>query len=249
MIVRKQTQPTIGCQILARTNTASLKYALRLALKFVEFNFLNLQVLRAAGQSKKIKKNCRTNIFSAAWLALAAFKCHLSLKPAIVAPVVLTIYFLAFFAPQARAEYRAYYYEVFDKVANYSWEVSTGFDPVSYVRTNGKQGSINIQIKASWLCRGVTSFRKVCPMPAPLGARYMLGQEVTINLPKNISDKWRGKIELIYWRADLNSNVYGIRFEENNNLYGNYFERDLTTANAGSTPIATPQANQGLNQF
>lgn len=127
--------------------------------------------------------------------------------------------------------YRAYYYVVHDTLENIHYDAITGFDPVSFLRTRAKQGQINLFIKASWICYGNTAYKKVCPIPPPLAPKFKQGQVVTVNIAGHATEKWQGIVELSLWRRDLASNVYGIRFPENYNQYGNYLEDDLQIIN------------------
>ena len=126
-----------------------------------------------------------------------------------------------------KAEYKAYYYQAFDLVQKTNWELVTGFDPKSYLRTFGPQGTIHLVIKASWICHGNTAYKKVCPLPPALAPRFQAGQAVTINLPSNQAHGYEGIVEIAFWRKDLKSNIYGVKLSDDSSLYGLFYEKNL----------------------
>ena len=129
------------------------------------------------------------------------------------------------------AEYRAYELEVFDRTTQTSEKIITSFSPADYVLTHGGPDRIGIIIRASWICYGDTSRRKkVCPVPKPINPRYKDGDRVQIQLDKHLTHEWVGVVENSFFRPELRSNVYGIRFSERNNLYTRYYEANLRKA-------------------
>ncbi len=131
----------------------------------------------------------------------------------------------------AWAEYRAYELEVFDRTTQMSEKIITSFSPADYVLTHGGPDRIGIIIRASWICYGDTSRRKkVCPVPKPINPRYKDGDRVQVMLDKHLTHQWVGVVENSFFRPELRSNVYGIRFSERNNLYTRYYEANLRKA-------------------
>ena len=131
----------------------------------------------------------------------------------------------------AWAEYRAYELEVFDRTTKISETVITSFSPADYILTHGGPDRIGIIIRASWVCYGDTSRRKkVCPVPKPINPRYKDGDRVQLMLDKHLTHEWVGVVENSFFRPELRSNVYGIRFPDRNNLYTRYYEANLRKA-------------------
>ena len=64
------------------------------------------------------------------------------------------------------------------------------------------------------------------------------GDRVKITLKKHITEGWTGVIELAYYQAGVNSNVYGVRFGEKRQLYNRYFEFDLEKVGTPSAAAA-----------
>ena len=56
------------------------------------------------------------------------------------------------------------------------------------------------------------------------------GDTVKIVLKKHLTDNWFGVIENSFFRPELRSNVYGVRFPERGNLYTRYYESNLKKA-------------------
>ncbi|MBF0287335.1 MAG: hypothetical protein HQM14_05900 [SAR324 cluster bacterium] len=138
---------------------------------------------------------------------------------------------LLFSYQPAYAEYRAYELEIFDRVEQRREIVITTFSPSDYTLIHGGAQRIGVIIRASWMCWGNTSkFKKVCPPPAPISPRFQVGDSVQVVLKKHISDQWVGKVENIFYRPDLRSNVYGVRFPEKKDLYTRYYEANLQAA-------------------
>ena len=107
----------------------------------------------------------------------------------------------------------------------------TSFSPADYILTHGGPDRIGIIIRASWVCYGDTSRRKkVCPVPKPINPRYKDGDRVQIMLDKHLTHEWVGVVENSFFRPELRSNVYGIRFPDRNNLYTRYYEANLRKA-------------------
>ena len=142
-------------------------------------------------------------------------------------------------APSAWAEYRAYELEVVDLYRCTmtderpcpSAQVRTGMSPELYIRTHGGPSRVGVVLLATWMCYGDTSnFTEICPRPEPHDPRFAAGQAVRILLPKHITEGWTGVVEVAYWEEILQSNVYGVRFVERDNIYARYFEKDLEVA-------------------
>lgn len=139
--------------------------------------------------------------------------------------------FLFFHSLMLMAEYRAYELEVYDKTTNKTVKIITSFSPSDYILTNGGPDRISILIRASWICYGNTSKHKeVCPTPKAINPRYRKGDKVQVMLDKHITYEWIGVVENSFFRPELKSNVYGIRFPERNNLYTRYYEANLKKA-------------------
>lgn len=132
------------------------------------------------------------------------------------------------FSFEAGAEYRAYKIEVYDHILKTKWELSTGFAPDKYITTHGGGNRLSASVKATWKCHGDTSnFKMVCPMPKPIQPIFQVGEQVKINLNKHPTEGWTGEIELAYYQASINSNVYGVRFGAKRHLYMTFFESNL----------------------
>ena len=144
----------------------------------------------------------------------------------------LLVPLIFFFIPfSAFSEYRAYELEVFDHITNTSRKIITSFSPSDFIQVNGGPQRIGIIIRASWICYGDTSsHKKVCPMPKEINPRYKEGDRVQIMLVKHLTHDWVGVVENSFFRPELRSNVYGVRFPERNNLYTRYYETNLKTA-------------------
>lgn len=139
-----------------------------------------------------------------------------------------TLVFLLLSSSAAFAEYRAYELEVFDRIVNTSRKVITSFSPSDFIQVNGGPQRIGIIIRASWICYGDTSlYKKVCPMPKAVNPRFQEGDRVQIVLKKHLTDQWLGVIENSFFRPELRSNVYGVRFSQRGNLYTRYYESNL----------------------
>ena len=142
-----------------------------------------------------------------------------------------TLVLLLLSSSAAFAEYRAYELEVFDRIVNTSRKVITSFSPSDFIQVNGGPQRIGIVIRASWICYGDTSLhKKVCPMPKAINPRFQEGDRVQIVLKKHLTDQWLGVIENSFFRPELRSNVYGVRFTERGNLYTRYYESNLKKA-------------------
>ncbi|MGK5090648.1 hypothetical protein WDW89_01380 [Deltaproteobacteria bacterium TL4] len=134
-------------------------------------------------------------------------------------------------AISAQAEYRAYELEIFDRIQRKSEVVITSFSPNDYILSNGGPQRVGVIIRASWICYGDTSdYKQVCPQPQPVNPRFNIGDRVQIILKPHITDQWIGVVENIFFRPDLKSNVYGVRFPQNKNLYTRYYEAHLNKA-------------------
>ncbi len=152
--------------------------------------------------------------------------------------VVLLALFIMLLSFSAGAEYRAYYVEIYDHILKTKWDLSTGFSPDKYIMTHGGGNRLSAHVKATWQCYGDTSgFKKVCPMPKPIRPIFQVGEKVKINLEKHLSEGWIGEIELAYYQADINSNVYGIRFGAKRHLYKRFYEFNLDKVDANISSI------------
>ena len=147
-------------------------------------------------------------------------------------------------AGTAYGEFRAHELEVIDlldcrlnkREKCKRFQVRTAMAPDLYVRTHGGEERIGVILLATWMCRGDTSgFRSVCPRPPPRKPRFAVGDEVLIKLEKHITEGWRGKVEIAYYQQAVSSNVYGVRFQERQQVYARYFEKDLAKA-GGAAP-------------
>ena len=117
---------------------------------------------------------------------------------------------------------------VYDHIDNRQWETATGFSPDEYILTHGGKNRLSAYVKATWHCYGDTSgFQKPCAMPKAIEPLFKKGEHVQIVLEKHVTDGWRGTVELSLFRKDLNSNVYGVRFDDKRALYNRYFEMNL----------------------
>lgn len=137
----------------------------------------------------------------------------------------------------AHAEYRAYELEVTDL---YECRVSkrkdcktqvvrTAQDPEMYARTHGGSARLGVIVLAHWMCRGDTSnYLEICPRPPAKNPKFQPGDTVKVTLKKHITEGWKGTVELVYYQAMIQSNVYGIRFTDRRGVYARYFEKDLT---------------------
>ena len=147
-----------------------------------------------------------------------------------IQPLLLLI-LVMILGQNAWAEYRAYELEIFDRTNNTSETLITSFSPADYILTHGGPDRIGIIIRASWICYGDTSRRKkVCPVPKPINPRYKDGDLVQIMLQKHLTHEWVGVVQNSFFRPELRSNVYGIRFTDRNNLYTRYYEANLRKA-------------------
>ncbi|MBF0351229.1 MAG: hypothetical protein HQM11_09350 [SAR324 cluster bacterium] len=131
----------------------------------------------------------------------------------------------------ALAEYRAYELEVFDRIQMKKEIVITSFSPSDYILSHGGPQRIGIIIRASWMCYGDTSqYGKVCPQPPAINPRFKVGERIQVILNKHLTDGWLGVVENSFYRPDLRSNVYGVRFPERKDLYTRYYEANLQKA-------------------
>jgi hypothetical protein len=143
-------------------------------------------------------------------------------------PGVLLVIIFILFSSNLRAEYRAYLLEVYDHILKKQWEERTGFSPDKYVLSHGGGNRLSVYVKATWVCYGDTSnFQPACPLPEAKKPLFKQGDWVKINLEKHITEGWIGEIELVYYQADIKSNVYGVRFGQKTKLYNRYFEFNL----------------------
>lgn len=167
---------------------------------------------------------------------------------ALLAAALLAATALAALPRPARAEYRGYELEVTDildcklnkRDKCRTSHVLTSMSPDLYVQTHGGEERVGAQLLATWMCYGDTSgFREVCPRPTPRNAKFNVGDEVRVVLKKHITEGWRGKVEIAYFQDDIKANVYGVRFQDRQNAYMRYFEKDLQRA-APAGPRAEP---------
>lgn len=137
----------------------------------------------------------------------------------------------------AYAEYRAYLLEVYDHIDRKKWDAVTGFPPDQYILTHGGGNRLSAFMKATWHCFGDTSgYLQPCPMPAPKNPLFQKGDQVKIALEKHVTEGWIGIVEIILYRSDLKSNIYGVRFGEKRKLYNRYYEINLEKATLETQP-------------
>ena len=142
--------------------------------------------------------------------------------------LIVLIFPLVFMTSTAFGEYRAYLIEVYDHIAEFSWEATTGFSPDKYILTHGGGNRLTARIKATWHCHGDTSrFAAACPMPEPIEPKFKKGDRVKVNLKKHVTEGWVGIVSLSLYRRDLKSNVYGVEFGADRKLYNRYYEFNL----------------------
>ena len=148
----------------------------------------------------------------------------------------------------AHAEYRAYELEVTDildcklnkREKCRTARVITSTSPDLYAQFNGGEQRVGVLVLATWMCYGDTSgYREVCGRPPARNAKFAAGDDVRVTLQKHITTGWKGKVELAYYQADIQSNVYGVRFPDRQNAYLRYFEKDLEKA-APAAPRTEP---------
>ncbi|OGG96760.1 MAG: hypothetical protein A2527_04185 [Candidatus Lambdaproteobacteria bacterium RIFOXYD2_FULL_50_16] len=150
----------------------------------------------------------------------------------------LLLWVLLVWAIPAKAEYRAYLLEVYDHILGKQWEAATGFQPDHYIVTHGGGNRLSAIIKATWMCWGdLSRYAPVCKMPPTKDPKFEVGDLLEVTLKKHMTESWQGRVELSLWREDLKSNVYGLRFGKEKNLYGRYFEFDLKLIEKGLTKI------------
>ena len=136
------------------------------------------------------------------------------------------------------AETRAYLLDVYDHVAKNQWEIRTGFAPDTYINSHGGINRVTVLVKATWMCYGNTAhFILPCKMPKAKKPLFKIGDTVNVTLEKHITKGWEGKVVLSLYRADLKSNVYGIRFKGPRKLYNRYFEFNLKKGSSSSTHL------------
>jgi hypothetical protein len=166
-------------------------------------------------------------------------------KGMLLAGLLAAVLVCGAWAAPARAEYRAYELEVVDKVecklnerkTCERFRVNTAMSPDAYARLHGGAVRIGVQLMATWMCYGDTSYYKpVCPRPPGRKPKFGAGDTVKVQLRKHITEGWNGTVELVYFQASLAANVYGVRFADRQNVYARYFEKDL----AKPTPQQEP---------
>lgn len=151
--------------------------------------------------------------------------------------VCLLLFTLLITCQSAHAEYRAYLLEIYDHIDRKKWDAITGFPPDQYILTHGGGNRLSAFLKATWHCFGDTArYRQPCPMPAPKDPLFKKGDQVKITLEKHVTEGWIGFVEIILYRSDLKSNVYGVRFGEKRKLYERYYEFNLENAIAEKQP-------------
>lgn len=159
--------------------------------------------------------------------------------------IVLGIAVILLFGPNVFAEYRAYLIEVYDHILQKKWEERTGFSPDKYINTHGGGNRLSTFVKATWMCYGDTSnYTPACPIPKPVEPRFQEGDRVKITLEKHITGGWIGTVELAYFQAGVNSNVYGVRFGEKKQLYNRYFEFNLEKTQQGAAAGENNRSDQ-----
>lgn len=141
------------------------------------------------------------------------------------------LFFLLLGFAEVYAEYRAYELEVFDRVEERREIVITSFSPSDYILIHGGPQRVGVIIRASWMCWGDTSqYKKTCPPPPAITPRFQIGDKVQVILDKHVTSRWIGTIENSFYRPDLKSNVYGVRFAQRKDLYTRYYEANLQKA-------------------
>ena len=130
----------------------------------------------------------------------------------------------------AQAEYRAYELEIFDRITSKSKTIITSFSPSDYILTHGGPQRIGVIIRASWICYGDTANGKPVVQYPTHQSTFEPGDRVQIALSKHVTHDWIGVIENIFFRPELRSNIYGIRFPDRHNLYTRYYEANLKKA-------------------
>ncbi|MBT4288061.1 MAG: hypothetical protein HOD92_12040 [Deltaproteobacteria bacterium] len=152
----------------------------------------------------------------------------------------LLLFTLLIISQSAYAEYRAYLLEIYDHIARKKWDAVTGFPPDQYILTHGGGNRLSAFLKATWHCFGDTAgYLQPCPMPAPKNPLFKKGDQVKIALDKHVTEGWIGIVEIILYRSDLRSNIYGVRFGEKRKLYNRYYEFNLEKATAEKQPTAS----------
>ena len=148
-------------------------------------------------------------------------------------------------AAPAWAEFRAYELEVVDKIECKlnerktcgRFRVNTAMAPDTYARLHGGTVRIGVQMMATWMCYGDTSYYKpVCPRPPGREPKFNAGDTVQVQLKKHITQGWTGTVELVYYQASVSANVYGVRFADRQNVYARYFQKDLAKATPQQVP-------------
>ena len=143
--------------------------------------------------------------------------------------VILIFVSLLIYSGVSLAENRTYLLEVYDHIDKRKFEIVTEFSPDKYLSTHGGGRRSSVIIKATWMCYGDTSgLIRPCKMPKPRNPIYKKGETVKVTLNKHISQGWEGIVELSLYRRDLKGNVYGVRFLSKKQMYGRYFEKDIT---------------------
>ena len=152
----------------------------------------------------------------------------------------LLLFTLLIISQSVYAEYRAYLLEIYDHIDRKKWDAVTGFPPDQYILTHGGGNRLSAFLKATWHCFGDTAgYLQPCPMPAPKNPQFKKGDQVKIALDKHVTEGWIGIVEIILYRSDLRSNLYGVRFGEKRKLYNRYYEFNLEKATAEKQPTAS----------
>lgn len=152
----------------------------------------------------------------------------------------LLLFILSITCHSIQAEYRAYLLEIYDHIDRKKWDAVTGFPPDQYILTHGGGNRLSAFLKATWHCFGDTAgYRQPCPMPAPIKPLFKKGDQVKITLNKHVTEGWIGIVEIILYRSDLGSNIYGVKFGEKRKLYNRYYEFDLEKATVENQTAAS----------
>ena len=152
----------------------------------------------------------------------------------------LLLFTLLIISQSVYAEYRAYLLEIYDHIDRKKWDAVTGFPPDQYILTHGGGNRLSAFLKATWHCFGDTAgYLQPCPMPAPKNPQFKKGDQVKIALDKHVTEGWIGIVEIILYRSDLRSNIYGVRFGEKRKLYNRYYEFNLENATAEKQPTGS----------
>lgn len=69
------------------------------------------------------------------------------------------------FSPVSRAEYRAFELIITNSVTGTERVVDSNLDPDQYIDLHPLQPNENITYRRTWMCKGDTSHKPICPKP------------------------------------------------------------------------------------